>query len=184
MKVSEAIEMRKSIRKYAAKEVEEGKITAVLRAGNLAPVFGRFHITVIAQPELLQKINETTLDMMRHSGNEFLEKRAATKGYAPLYGAPVLILLSASGGNDSNGFNMANVSCAAENMILEAVEQGLGTCFVMGPMMAFSNPQLRKEVKLSEEEVPLVGVLLGYPEEEPAVNGRKEPDNITYIKSL
>lgn len=155
---------------------------AIVRAGNLAPIFGKFHMTVIENPQLLQEINDITLDIMRHSGNEFLEKRAATEGYQPLYGAPSMIVLSAPNGNDSNGFNMANVSCAAENMIIEATELGLGSCFVMGPMIAFTNPELTKKTKVPEGYTPLVGVLVGYPLDDLTSNTRKLSDNVTYLK--
>lgn len=182
MNVLNAIQMRNSVRAYEPKSVEEEKMEAIIKAGNLAPVFGQFHITVIENPRLLQEINNVTLDMMKHSGNEFLEKRAATEGYNPLYGAPAMIILSAPNGNDSNGFNMANVSCAAENMIVEATELGLGTCFVMGPMISFANPELVKKIKIPEAYIPLVGVLVGYPVEALTSNTRRNPKNVTYFK--
>ncbi len=182
MRVLKAIEFRKSVRTYAPGSVETEKMEAIIEAGNLAPVFGRFHMTVIENRQLLQEINDITLDMMKHSGDEFLEKRAATEGYHPLYGAPALIVLSAPDGNDSNGFNMANVSCAAENMIIEATELGLGSCFVMGPMIAFTNPKLAKKANIPEGYIPLVGVLTGYPLEGLESNKRNRSDNVTYLK--
>ncbi len=182
MQVLNAIELRKSVRTYAPKTVETEKMEVIIKAGNLAPVFGRFHMTVIENQQLLQEINDITLDMMKHSGNEFLEKRAATEGYNPLYGAPALIILSAPNGNDSNGFNMANVSCAAENMIIQATELGLGSCFVMGPMIAFANPELAKKVEIPEGYAPLVGVLVGYPSENLTKNARIVSNNVSYRK--
>ena len=182
MNLLNAIEIRKSVRAYAPRKVEEEKIEAVVRAGNLAPVFGKFHITVIENQELLQEINGVTLEMMRHSGDEFLEKRAAAEGYQPLYGAPVMLVLSAPDGNDSMGFHMANVSCAAENMIIQAAHLGLGTCFVMGPMIAFSRESLAEKIKLPEGYLPLVGVLAGYPRDAFTGSTRKSPENITYLR--
>lgn len=182
MQVLNAIELRKSVRTYAPKTMETKKMEVIIKAGNLAPVFGRFHMTVIENQQLLQEINDITLDMMKHSGNEFLEKRAATEGYNPLYGAPALIILSAPNGNDSNGFNMANVSCAAENMIIQATELGLGSCFVMGPMIAFANPELAKKVEIPEGYAPLVGVLVGYPSENLTKNARIVSNNVSYRK--
>ena len=73
MNVLNSIEMRKSIRAYSPQNVEKEKMEAIIKAGNLAPIFGQFHITVIENPELLEEINSVTLDMMKHSGNEFLE---------------------------------------------------------------------------------------------------------------
>lgn len=182
MNVLNSIEMRKSIRAYSPQNVEKEKMEAIIKAGNLAPIFGQFHITVIENPELLEEINSVTLDMMKHSGNEFLEKRAATEGYNPLYGAPALIVLSAPKGNDSNGFNMANVSCAAENMIIEATELGLGTCFVMGIMLSFANTELLRKIEIPEEYIPLVGVLVGYPLESLEKNTREKSNNITFLR--
>lgn len=182
MKLLKAIASRHSVRAYAPGAVEAEKLEAVVQAGNLAPVFGRLHITVIEDGQLLREINDVTLEMMRRSGDKFLEKRAASPGYAPLYGAPAMIVLSALNGNDSHGFNMANVSCAAENMIIEATELGLGTCFVMGPMMAFANPQLVEKCRIPAGHVPLVGVLLGHPQEGTANAPRNVPDNVTYLK--
>lgn len=72
------------------------------------------------------------------------------------------MVLSAPGGLDEKGFNMANVSCAAENMLLAAAGLGLGSCFLMGPMAAFSDPALRARLELPGGYEPLVGVALGY----------------------
>ena len=95
-------------------------------------------------------------------GVPFLENLAAQEGYHPLYGAAALVVLSAPGGLDEKGFNMANVSCAAENMLLAAAGLGLGSCFLMGPMAAFSDPALRARLELPGGYEPLVGVALGY----------------------
>ena len=182
MNVLDAIALRRSVRAYAPEAVEPEEMEAIVRAGGLAPVFGRFHMTVIEDPRLLREVNDITLERMRRSGNGFLEKRAAEDGYAPLCGAPAMIVLSAPGGNDSNGFNMANVSCAAENMIVEATALGLGSCFVMGPMLAFEDAALAKKVQIPEGYVPLVGVLVGHPREALTENPRKRPDNVTYLR--
>lgn len=181
MDVLSAIEKRNSVRAYEPTPVGKEALAAIVKAGNLAPVFGRFHVTVITDPELLRDVNDSALEMMRRSGDAFLEKRASTEGYEPLYGAPAMIVLSAPGGNDGNGFNMANVSCAAENMIVEATELGLGTCFVMGPMISFADSGMLKKAEIPEGYVPLVGVLAGYPVEGLANNARKDPGNVTYL---
>lgn len=48
MNLLKAIELRKSVRVYDTKSVEEEKIEAIIKAGNLAPIYGQIHITVIA----------------------------------------------------------------------------------------------------------------------------------------
>ena len=162
MEIQQAIEIRRSIRAYGDRPVEREKLEAVLRAGNQAPIFGRLHMSVFAGPEQLQAVDAAAVAGMARSGVPFLENLAAQEGYHPLYGAAALVVLSAPGGLDEKGFNMANVSCAAENMLLAAAGLGLGSCFLMGPMAAFSDPALRARLELPEGYEPRVapGLLL------------------------
>ncbi|MFR2331646.1 MAG: nitroreductase family protein [Flavonifractor plautii] len=161
MEIQQAIEIRRSIRAYGDRPVEREKLEAVLRAGNQAPIFGRLHMSVFAGPEQLQAVDAAAVAGMARSGVPFLENLAAQEGYHPLYGAAALVVLSAPGGLDEKGFNMANVSCAAENMLLAAAGLGLGSCFLMGPMAAFSDPALRARPERPGLR-PLVGVALSY----------------------
>ena len=180
MNVQQAIETRRSIRAYEARPVEREKLEAVLRTGNQAPIFGQFHMSVFVGPEQISAVDTAAVEGMAHSGVPFLEQLAAQEGFHPLYGAASLVVLSAPGGNDEKGFNMANVSCAAENMMLAATELGLGSCFLMGPMIAFSDPALRARLGLPEGYEPLIGVALGYAAgEHPTAPDRKN-DNITW----
>ena len=107
---------------------------------------------------------------------------AAQEGYHPLYGAAALVVLSAPGGLDEKGFNMANVSCAAENMLLAAAGLGLGSCFLMGPMAAFSDPALRARLELPEGYEPLVGVALGYAAPEHPAAPERTDAGITWCR--
>lgn len=177
-----AIQARKSVRAYTDRSVEEEKLETVLQAGNCAPIHGRLHMTVIENPLLLNEIDTVTLNKMKHSGNEFLMQRASIEGYHPLYGAPVLVLLSAPNGNDSFGFNMANAACAAENMLIAATELGLGSCFIMSAMMAFADSKLLQKTGIHEGFVPLCGVLLGYGSGTGPAEERTKKDNINYCR--
>ena len=94
MEVSEAILARKSVRAYLGRPVSAGDLEGIIEAGRWAPNAGPFQISVVRNAALRQKINDRTLDAMVHSGNQFLQQRASLPGYQPLYGAPVLILLS------------------------------------------------------------------------------------------
>ena len=154
----------------------------MLRAGNQAPIFGRLHMSVFAGPEQLQAVDAAAVAGMARSGVPFLENLAAQEGYHPLYGAAALVVLSAPGGLDEKGFNMANVSCAAENMLLAAAGLGLGSCFLMGPMAAFSDPALRARLELPGGYEPLVGVALGYAALERPVAPERTDAGITWCR--
>ena len=95
MNISEAIAKRKSVRAYLDKPVPADDLARIVEAGQWAPNAGPFQISVVRNAGLRQRINDRTLDAMVHSGNAFLQQRASLPGYQPIYGAPVLILLSA-----------------------------------------------------------------------------------------
>lgn len=177
-----AIEERRSVRSYQAKQVEQNKLDSVIKAGNCAPIFGDIKISVIENPSFLDEINNTTLNMMKNSGNDFMVQRASINGYNPLYGAPVLILISSPQGNDNNAINMANAACAAENMIIAATSLKLGTCFVLSAVMAFSNPDLLAKVCIPEGYVPICGVLIGYADDNAPAHERSKKENVNYIR--
>ena len=135
MTISEAISKRKSIRAYLDKSVSADDLEKVLEAGRWAPNAGPFHISVIRNPELRKKINDRTLEAMVNSGIDFLKQRASLPGYQPLYGAPVLILLSAP---EDSPYGAVNAALASENMLLEATGLGMGSCYLVSPTLALN----------------------------------------------
>lgn len=184
MNVLTAMEKRKSVRAYKPGKVEQEKLDTLVEAANSAPIFGEIHITVVENSSLLNEINDAALKQMKNSGNDFLVKRASMEGYNPLYGAPVLILLSAPNGNDSNGSNMANVSCAAENILIAATELELGSCYVMAPLLALSDHDLFQRMNIPQGYVPLCGVLVGYADvaNTAFTHERPKKENVTYLR--
>jgi FMN reductase [NAD(P)H] len=118
MNISEAIAKRKSVRAYLDKPIPSDDLAKIIEAGRWAPNAGPFQISVIFNAGLRQRINDRTLDAMVHSGSEFLQQRASLPGYQPIYGAPVLILLS---GPADAPYSARNTALAAENMLLEAL---------------------------------------------------------------
>lgn len=180
MNTIQTIKVRKSPETFLSTSLDRENIDAIVGAGNYAPIFGKVHFTVITDTALLDTINKMTIEMMKHSGNEFAEKMANTPGYNAVRNAQAFVVLSAPGGNDEMGFNMANVSCAAENMILAATELGIGSRFMMGPVMALTQEPIRSALSFPEGYEPLVIVALGYADI--AFGERKKgSNNISYV---
>jgi len=166
MSISEAIAKRKSIRAYLDQPIPEEDLARIVEAGRWAPNAGEFQITVIRNPGLRRKINDRTHEAMLHSGVEFLQQRASLPGYRPLYGAPVLILLSGPEDHPYSGFNTA---LAAENMLLEATELGLGSCFLVSPTLALKgeeNRNLAREAGIPEGYSLQCALVVGYTRDE------------------
>jgi len=162
MDVSEAIAKRKSVRAYLGQLVLDDDLAKIIEVGRWAPNAGPFQISVIRNAGLRQKINDRTLEAMVHSGNEFLQQRASLPGYQPLYGAPVLILLS---GPADSPYSAVNTALAAENMLLEATGLGLGSCYLVSPTFALNggnNRDLAQEAGLPDGYVVQCAVIVGY----------------------
>lgn len=162
MDVAEAIASRKSVRAYDDRPVPADLVSKVVEAGRWAPNAGPFQITVIRSAGLRQTINDRTLDFMVHSDVPFMRQRAALPGYQPLYGAPVLILLSAS---PDGPFGAVNTALAAENMLLAACGLGLGSCFLVSPTRVLNgeaNKDLAREAGVPEGHTVCCAVIVGY----------------------
>ncbi len=173
MSLSEIIAKRKSVRAYLDKPVSAADVEEVVEAGRWAPNAGPYHLTVLRRPELKRRLNDATLAGMLASDREFLRSRASLPGYQPLYGAPVVILLSAPSDGPYGGVNCA---LAAENMILQATGMGLASCFIVTPGLALgADPALAKEVGLPDGFAFQCAVLLGYAAEtDPYSNPQRE----------
>jgi FMN reductase [NAD(P)H] len=162
MNVSEAIAKRKSVRAYLDKPVTTEDLAKIVEAGRWAPNAGPFQISVVRNARLRQKINDRTLDAMIHYSNKFLQERAALPGYQPLYGAPVLILLS---GPADAPHSPRNTSLAAENMLLVATGLNLGSCYLFSPTLALNgqnNRDLAKEASIPDGYTVQCAVIAGY----------------------
>lgn len=138
MNVYEAIMTRRSTRQFKDIPVEEEKLDQILQAGRYAPSGGNsqsVHFLVIENKEVLNTLAdmvqrefakmEVTENMYRSMANSILRSKAG--GYVFHYNAPVLILTA---NQKSYSNNIADCSCALENMYLEANELGLGSCWI------------------------------------------------------
>ncbi len=185
MSISEIIAKRKSVRAYTGEPVSPDQVDQIVEAGRWAPNHGEYHVSVIRDPELKQRISDRALAAMKVSGIEFLQERAALPGYQPLYGAPVAVFLSAPADSPSGPLNCA---LAAENMLLEATALGLGSCFILGARMVLAGEQnqaLAQEAGIPEGYVFQCGVLFGHAAAEnkfsPRPEDRTPRGTVTYV---
>ena len=130
------IKTRHSTRKFSDKPVEKEKLEQVIEAGRFAPSGGNnqtTHFIVIRDKAVLS-------ELARIAREEFSKMELKPDTYASMaksiklskkgtyvfhYNAPVLILAANRIGY---GNNMADCSCAVENMMLMANALDLGSC--------------------------------------------------------
>lgn len=163
MDVFSTVKGRKSIRAYSSRDIEDEKLKLVLEAGRLAPSANNrqeWKFIVVKNPETRKRLVEAA------GGQSFL-------GEAP-------VVLVACGTEASKVMSCGqyaytiDVSIALSFMILEAWEQGLGTCW-----LGHFNEEKVKEILNIPREVRVVAMTpLGYPAENPAARSRKSLSEI------
>ncbi|MEI0563334.1 nitroreductase family protein [Brachyspira pulli] len=160
---------RRSIRNYiAGKDVEDEKIEYILKAAMYAPSARNarnWEFIVVKNRETLNKIMEV------HPYSKMLDK------------APVAIIVC---GDISDEFKKSyweqNCSAALENMLLAAKAKDLGTVWLgVAPREERMN-DLIKLFNLPDHIKPLGIVVVGYPDSEPQMPERFEPNKIHYKK--
>ncbi len=162
MDVLSAIGGRRSIRKYSSKPVEEEKLLKVLEAARLSPsAKNRQEWRFIVVREL-----KTRMELTEAIGQPFV-------GEAPI----ILVCCGTEVESIMRGGQpryTVDLSIATAYMILEAYEQGLGTCW-----LGSYDENKVKEVLGIPEGVRIVAITpLGYPNESPAPRPRKQLDEI------
>lgn len=156
MELKKALNNRKSIRSYTGKPITEAQLASILAAAYESPIgmgkYDSIHLTIVTNKELLDAIDK--------AGAKFF----GNPSMHPLYGAPMLIVVSSS---DQGNVASANVAMIIENMSLAAVEEGVGHCDIYGATYALSqDPAIVAKLNLPEGFTPTGSIILGLTEAE------------------
>ncbi|MBO5889440.1 MAG: nitroreductase family protein [Clostridia bacterium] len=154
MEFSKVIENRYSCRSYSNKQVEEEKINKILEAGRLAPTAKNTQcqkIYVLKDKEVIQKI-----ESMRG-----------------MFNAPLVLVVCGDRERECKRYFTkeslmeTDLAIITTYMMLEATNQGLGSCWVC----YFNEAQTKELLNMPENYYPYNLLLIGYPDE----NGTPAP---------
>lgn len=158
---------RRSIREYEARPVEPEKLDRILRAGMQAPsAMNRqpWEFIVVTQPDQIQKIAA-------------LSPYGKPAARAPMVLVP-LVNLDAAGEN--NRFWVQDLSASVQNILLQATEEGLGSCW-MGIYPDENRTQaLHDTLGLPKKVLPFAIVSIGYGLQENRFADRFIPEKVHY----
>jgi nitroreductase len=170
----EFIRSRRSTRAFAESPVDQDLTEMVLEAGRYAPSGGNSqtsHFLVIRDRQILDKlallVREAFADMETTEGMypSMANSIRLSKGgkYVFHYNAPVLILAA---NRKDYGNNLADISCALENMMLMANALDLGSCWI-NQLKWLNEDQrllcLERELGLRDGERVYGALALGWP---------------------
>ena len=152
MNTLEATFSRHSVRSYTGESITEEELQTILKAANAAPVgmakYDTVHLTVIKDKELLQQID--------HQAAQFF----GDLKIHPLYGAPMLVLISAT--QPTGNVSFSNTAIIAHNMALAAAELKVGACYIWGAVAAVNgSKEVLEKLRLPQGFEVCCGVILG-----------------------
>ena len=163
MDVLSAIQGRRSVRQYSSQPIEDIKLNKVLEAARLSPSASNRQ----SWKFVIVKDNETRANLAEAAGGQLFVGQA-----------PVILVAC---GTDPDSIMMCgqhrytvDLSIATAYMILEAYEQGLGTCW----LGSFDENRVKEILGIPEGIRVVAMTPLGYPTDSPAERPRKNLDEI------
>jgi nitroreductase len=165
MDVGEAIYRRRTIRRFQDRPVPFDVLEKCVDAGRLAPC-GRNHqlceyIIVDDKHLLPQMFDNVSVWGQLEAPNEKPDIKRAPKGYIVIL---INNTLEAELGAPRRITTM-DVGFAAENIILRALEQGLGAC----PALMFKEEKLKQILNIPDSHDVALVIATGYPDESPVM---------------
>ncbi len=165
MSVLEVIRERRSVRRYRPDPIPEESLLRVMEAARFSPSGKNL------QPWRFILVKDSSLKQ---------HLAAAAVGQSFIAEAPVIVV--ACGFPDRCYSRMGNymkswpidVAIAVEHLILQAQEEGLGTCWIG----AFEEKKVKPILNIPDEVRVLALTPLGYPDEIPGARGRKSLEEI------
>jgi nitroreductase len=167
MKVYDAITTRRTIRRFQQKLIDSALLERIVNAGRLAPSGGNcqpVEFILVTESALSQQVFATTA-----WAGGVAPRRTPKPGQEPT--AWVIILLNSKRGPVSA---KADAAAAIENMILTALEAGLGSCWIG----SVKRDELAKILNVPEHCAIDSVVALGFPDESPLAEDTD--DDIAY----
>lgn len=158
MNVFEAIKSRRSIRSFADRAIEEEKLKKVLDAGRLAPSAANMQewkFVVVRDKETKEKLATAANN-----------QRFIAKADVIVVGCATIVDQIMTCGQYTYPIDLA---IAMDHMSLQAVEQGLGTCWIG----AFKEDEVKSILGIPKEIRVVELMPLGYPLHVPEPRERK-----------
>lgn len=189
MEFREVVEGRRSVREFSSTPIPKAAVDRVVAAAGLAPSSWNlqpwhFHIAADdARARVGEIIARTTVHLAEYMevlGPEGYKQ--AEKWYSELGGAPVVIGVSMAHSDDQlETTNMLlSVGAAVENLLLAAVDEGLGACNVT--FTQWVRDELQQEFGIGEDRVMTSVVVLGYPSETVVARPTRDLDIADWVE--
>jgi len=165
----ETIYARRSIRQYKEQPVEKEKIELLLKAAMAAP-----SAMNIKPWEFVVVTDQDTLDDIRSSlmfGNHNAPAAIVVSGNTSFFKHPM-----------ASRFWVQDCSAATENILIAAVDLGLGTVWLGVHPIHNYKKRISQILSLPDHVIPLNVIYVGYPAEEKTPRTQYNPERVHWEK--
>ena len=176
----EAIKNRRSVRKFKSTPVPKDLIDKIFEVALWAPSGmnrqnWKFFVLAGERKEELVSISSTSFQYLEPQLQQLYAEKpkiieATRRFFKRLGEAPIVICAYFEPANMEDVTSFQNVAAAIQNLLLVAYAEGLGSCWMTGPMT------VSEEISrfLGVKDMTLVAVIpMGYPDEIPKVPPRR-----------
>jgi nitroreductase len=169
MNLEQAIYQRRSVRKYLPDPVPESAVQKLMEYAMAAPSACNkkpWEFYVVTDPDILGKLKHTHM---------FTN-----------YNSPMIIIVAGNPKKALPGkqkeFWIQDCTAALENLLLGALELGLGTCWCGLYPNERAADSVREVIGAEEHIVPMALLHVGYPAEHPAPRTQFDEKKVHYLK--
>lgn len=175
MEVFEAIEGRRSVRKYKEEDIEDEKIEKILKAATWAPSWANTQCWrfIVVRDEEIKKDLAGALSEGNPATDAFLDAPIVIVGCAK---REVSGYKGGEAVTEKGDWYMFDVGLAMQNLMLTAYSLGFGTV----QTGSFEAQEAEKILDIPEEVSIVLMTPVGYPDREPNAPERKDLDEIVF----
>jgi nitroreductase len=181
MDVKEAIFQRRSVREFTDRPVDRATVLALLQAATQAPSAVNHQpwaFAVIQDKALLKGYSDRAKSLFGRTTDQKalvpeLKERLADPAFNIFYNAGTLIVICARPVGQHPDWDCC---LAAQNLMLAALGMGLGTCPIGFAWPLLEEPDVRRDLKIPPECVPVLPIIVGYLSKAPPPVPRNAPE--------
>ena len=188
LSVMDAIQHRRSVRDFTSQIIEKNVIHALLDAAVHAPTAMHeepWSFTVIQDKQVLDRLSESAKKLVRNEAQGSDSDRAKhtlhvvdKPDFHVFYNAGTLIVIYSK---IQGPFVVADCWLAAENLLLAAYAQGLGTCVIGFAVSALNTPEWKAELKIATEMTAIAPMIVGGPTGATTPVPRQAPEILSWV---
>ncbi|MFZ1961991.1 MAG: nitroreductase family protein [Roseiarcus sp.] len=181
MDLQDTILGRRAVREYTGQAVDEGTIRRLVAAAVQAPSAVNqqpWTFVVVRERSRLDRISReakahmlATMPADAHSAR--FRSLLGDPNFDIFHLAPALIVISASA---QGPWIVEDCALAAENLMLAAFAEGLGTCWIGFAQSYLNTPEGKAALGAPKAWVPVAPIIVGRPTRAPPPVPRKEPE--------